>query len=449
MTPIPSLGEHLRGQRWITPLHLASDRLSGIADGLPEGVGRYELLGCLKRARHALGLRDRHVVHLEYLIGFTRERDWRPGETPVVYRSVAATARDRGCTPRTVRNIERELNGLGLLAWKDSANHRRYGIRDEAGRLEEACGVDLAPLAARWEEIREAADDADAESRAWPAQRRRWMACRADLRRLQAALGAAEPAGPDTGLDGTASAAELAERCDALEARRAELAAAYCERAGLDAAPAQSVDNPVDGQAVEAPAEVAEPPDAPSGTDGIFPQGGKIFPLIQYKNKDHQKQTTCNRAGKGRAVDRPDARAPADAPCAGAGSADVGDRGEPDTGIQHVTLDRVLRIAPDRLRQLLPWDRPATWRDLIAGASVLRREMGASPALWIDGLRLIGPAAMSVAVIVAWTRSRDGAAEVRNPGGYLRGMLRRAGRDRLHLHRSVFALMRAADGELQ
>ena len=385
MNPLPSIGEHLRGQRWLTPVHLAASRLSERADGLPDGVQRYALLGAVKRARHTLGLSDRHVVHLEYLIGLTRERDWQPGETPIVYQSVATTARDRGCTTRSVRNIERELADLGLLAWKDSANHRRFGVRDADGRLAEAYGVDLAPLAARYGEIRAAADAADAERRAWPVERRRWMACRADMRRLQAALGVTGTAPPDD-LDETATAAQFAERSAALEAQRAEFAEAYCQRAGLDAPGAAPVGGPVDSQAVETPADAADPPDAPSGTTGIFPQAGTIFPHIQYKTTPTEKQTHVTAPARGEGRDRP-AGPPAAAPADGA---EDRDRKTPDTGIQHVTLDRVLRIAPDRLRQLLPWDRPATWRDLIAAASVLRHEMGASPALWIDGERLIG-----------------------------------------------------------
>ena len=46
------------------------------------------------------------------------------------------------------------MHRLGAIAWKDSPNHRRYGTRNQAGAIEEAWGVNLAPAAALLPDLR-------------------------------------------------------------------------------------------------------------------------------------------------------------------------------------------------------------------------------------------------------------------------------------------------------
>ena len=127
----------------------------------------------------------------------------------------------------------------------------------------------------------------------------------------------------------------------------------------------------------------------------------------------------------------------------GAPTIDAGEtapRSVPQTGIEHIRLEDVLAIATPRLLELLPAWEPPDWRDVIAAASVLRSEMGASKWIWLDGVALMGPAATAVAVIVAHARACDPESRVHNPGGFLRGCLRKAETNELHLHRTVFGL---------
>src|ERR1051325_4040781 len=56
---------------------------------------------------------------------------------------------------------------------KDSPNGKRYGYRDPKGRITEAYGFDLSPIAARYEEFRRLAQERKEERRAMGRLRRR------------------------------------------------------------------------------------------------------------------------------------------------------------------------------------------------------------------------------------------------------------------------------------
>ena len=72
-----------------------------------------------------------------------------------------------------VKEINRRLIELGLVTMKDSPNGKRYGKRDPKGRIVEAYGFDLSPIAARHAEFVRLAEEGRAERRAMGRLRRR------------------------------------------------------------------------------------------------------------------------------------------------------------------------------------------------------------------------------------------------------------------------------------
>jgi replication initiation protein RepC len=68
-----------------------------------------------------------------------------------------------GLSESGVRNINRGLIDAGLITMKDSPNGKRYGMRDREGRIIEAYGFDLSPIAARYWEFMRLAAEAKAE----------------------------------------------------------------------------------------------------------------------------------------------------------------------------------------------------------------------------------------------------------------------------------------------
>ena len=85
---------------------------------------------------------------------------------------VAAVRRSACPRPRAKR-VNRYLIELGLITMKDSPNGKRYGRRDARGRIVEAYGFDLSPLAARYQEFVQLAEEGRAERETMGRLRRR------------------------------------------------------------------------------------------------------------------------------------------------------------------------------------------------------------------------------------------------------------------------------------
>ncbi len=85
------------------------------------------------------------IRHMEMLICTTQERDWTDRK-PIVWLSVEGTAHRLGIGRNQVNHNEKMLFQLGALTWTDSGNYKRFGKRDERGRIITAYGVILHPL---------------------------------------------------------------------------------------------------------------------------------------------------------------------------------------------------------------------------------------------------------------------------------------------------------------
>ena len=87
---------------------------------------------------------DPLIAHYRLLVLYTQEQDWHESK-PIVWLSVAETARKLNIEPRQVNRNENQLMELGVLTWSDSPNHKRFGSRDRDGSIIRACGVNLMP----------------------------------------------------------------------------------------------------------------------------------------------------------------------------------------------------------------------------------------------------------------------------------------------------------------
>src|SRR6202023_565922 len=78
-----------------------------------------------------------------------------------------------GLSPSQVKAVNRQLIEAGLITMKDSPNGKRFGQRDRQGRIVEAYGFDLSPIALRHAEFVRLAEEARAEREAMRKLRRR------------------------------------------------------------------------------------------------------------------------------------------------------------------------------------------------------------------------------------------------------------------------------------
>jgi replication initiation protein RepC len=144
-------GASLRAHRAL--LHGNAGEERQYFQGLPEEVTHIDVLNLLKSVYRELGLGDSEMMHLEYMLIRTQPQDWQEGQRPVFYQSVQRIAEERGLTSKQVNRLEHRLEAVGLITWSDRGNYKRGGLRGESGRIIYAYGVDLSPLAIRYHEL--------------------------------------------------------------------------------------------------------------------------------------------------------------------------------------------------------------------------------------------------------------------------------------------------------
>src|SRR3954454_12128321 len=160
-------------RRW-SPGLLKSDHIAETFTGLPESVkSPGQLLAAFKEAAPQLGISSRLVHAVDWLFCFTQPQDWQKDSRPIVWPHARTQQDALGLSPTQIKAIIRRLIELGLISMKDSPNGKRYGHRNPKGRITEAYGFDLSPLATRYEEFRHLAQERKEERRAMGRLRRR------------------------------------------------------------------------------------------------------------------------------------------------------------------------------------------------------------------------------------------------------------------------------------
>ena len=162
------------GFRRLTPGLLKVDRAAESFTGLPDGVTVHgQLLAAFKAAAPRLGLPTRVVHAVDWLFKFTQPQDWERGGRPIVWPSALLEQEALGLSETQAKRLNRYLIEASLVTMKDSPNGKRYGRRDARGRITEAYGFDLSPLAARYAEFVRLAEEGRAERAAMGRLRRR------------------------------------------------------------------------------------------------------------------------------------------------------------------------------------------------------------------------------------------------------------------------------------
>jgi replication initiation protein RepC len=154
-----------------------ADRFEGVARGTARTFG---FLAAFQEAAPYLGLPPQAFMLIEWLVKMTRPQDWETESRPIVWPSAARVAEWLGLSPARVKTLNRVLLNAGVFVMRDSPTGKRYGRRDYKGRITEAYGYDLSPLAFRFDEfIRIAAEARTERERMQRLKRRATCARRA------------------------------------------------------------------------------------------------------------------------------------------------------------------------------------------------------------------------------------------------------------------------------
>jgi replication initiation protein RepC len=401
----------------VTPGLLKVDRTAESFAGLPEKVtSSGQLLAALKAAAPRLGIAPRLVHAIDWLFRFTQPQDWEQGARPVVWPSASMQQEALGLSPTQVKEINRRLIELGLLTMKDSPNGKRYGRRDPQGRITEAYGFDLAPIAARHAEFVRLAEEGRAERAAMGRLRRRATIARKAIIQI---------------LETAAEYGQEGEEWQTLARETEALARAL-----------RAVERPdemeVGVTSIERRQTAArERLEMLLGVVQTDPKGTENRPhQHNYKPNPNLEQDTVIAAKQ----------------CSGEGDGPVPQSTAP-VQPKRPKKGMVHGIRPDELPGLAPKLKPylrhpnPTWPDIIDAADWLRHDLGVSKSLWGDACLAMGRDLAAVALAIVSTKEPEHFRT--SPGGYFHGMVDKAKAGELHLERTVWALRRAADPERQ
>lgn len=388
------------------PMTLALVRAQINAGEITEqkSIDKWKVFRDVAEARQALGLQDRTLTVLNALLSFYPETLISEEHGLVVFPSNAQLSlRAHGIAGTTLRRHLGFLVEAGIVHRRDSPNGKRYAHRSKAGEIEQAFGFSLTPLLCRAEEFAILAQRVVEERRALNRAREALTLCRRDVRKLISAA-------IDEGADGDWAAIEaiyialIASLPRTLD--RCKVTAVLDEMEMLREEVLNLLENQLKSLKM----------------DGNDVQNGQH---IQNSNSEsiHDLEPRSEKEPGG-------ASAPTERRLV-----------EP---LKAFPLSMVLKACP-QIGDYCPGARAGSWRDLMAGAVVVRSMLGVSPSAYQEACEIMG--AENAATVMACILERTGM--INSPGGYLRDLTRKAERGEFSLGSMLMALMRANAGREQ
>ena len=416
------------GLRRLSLAMLATERTGESFTGLPDKSTPGRVLAAFKAAAPALGFGPRVIHAIDWLFSFTQPQDWSSGGKPIVWPSADLQQRALGLGVTQAKSLNRHLVEIGLVTMKDSPNGKRYGKRDPQGRIVEAYGFDLSPLAARLAEFQAVAERARQERECLRHLRRRATIARKGLDQVletAAELGLTDPEWRKLGEEGHALARALrkVESPDEMACGVASLERRHKEaRERLESATSVVVQAPSEG--------VDSDPLGPENRPHQYNYKSNLNP-----NKDTVVAPEGSSLG-GEVAPPALPPVPLESPKE-TQEARLEQKPRTDTGtVLRLSPDELVRLAP-RLKPYLATPSPA-WPDIVDAADWLRHDLGVSKPLWGDACLAMGREQAAIALAIVSAKPADHFTTT--PGGYFNGMVTRARAGTLNLARTVWGL---------
>ena len=391
--------------------------------GLPPDLSRGRILAAFKRAAPCLGIAPRLRDAIDVLMAYSQPQDWEAGCRPIVWPSNRTLQEQLGLCRRQVQYLIRALVDQRLVVPVDSPTGRRWGHRHPVtGKIVEAYGFDLSPLAVRYAEFMAAAERGRKNHEACARLRRRLTIARKAIRQIAEAALEADLVADINGQDWQ---------------QWAEDAARVAKSTGIDA-PIEDLWRIVadlearrlDGEAVLKSAFMAE---------DIAPADAAHCAPITTTN-----QLPAEKSARGNSDPEQSHRDDSGALSSHAAThmptlTKKNHAGEWLTPVRELQTDTltprlILKISPS-LRPYIVREKPS-WPDIVNAADWVRDDLGISRDAWIGACETMGRTAAAAAIAVIAAKS----GEIRSAGGYLRAMTERSREGTLHLSRSFYGL---------
>jgi replication initiation protein RepC len=405
----------------------------GIAEQLAQAgeqvaIPKTRAFVAVKRVGAYIGLKAADMMLLDTLGAFTQGQDWEEGQRPIVWASNAYLMEQTGFSLSALKRHARRLAEIGVISFQDSPNGKRWGRRDADGRIVEAYGFDLSPLSARVGEFEELHTDLQAERELCQRLKRQITVARRMIRaRIEAALSSALR-GPWTQFTGLFE--ELLDRLPRRHEASEQLARLLGwfkelqERVETAYLKATQVVEPVENtpetkEQVSEKTQEMNPREVIS--DPLILITNQLDPVIRNSSEKEEAATVVPNAEPEDRVDR-----------------------ELEEWVAEVRKKRTALDLPTIMQacpEFASWARNMggflkDWGDLHRVAGQLRPMIGISEHAWNVAQDRMGTQVATAAFALVF--EKHSAGEVSSPGGYLRGMVEKAGAGELHLERSFY-----------
>jgi replication initiation protein RepC len=376
--------------------------------GLPRGTAKpFAFLAAFEQAEPYLGLPPHAYKLIGWLVRQTRPQDWEEGSRPIAWPSARRQQEFLGLSPQRVKMLNRALFEAGIFVMRDDPQGRRYGRRDAQGRIIEAYGFDLSPLAQRRDEFVRIAAAAKLERDRMRKLRRRGTLARRAIAQAVEELGI-------QGHDGEALGQLVRETAELVTAARG------CTRSDELAVAVKSLE-----RRKSAAEQLVRDLLKPVETD---PMG--------QEDEPHSTITTLRDYDINHTVIAAEQSSPVEA-------AALKDHGKAQ---RHRMFPEALSITPAQLVELAPRLAPymparfndMSWPALAEAGLWLSGEMDINRTLWAHACAIMGREYAAVAVAVVSTRPAGHFTS--GPAGYFAGMVKKFEKGELCLGRTLWKL---------
>ncbi len=406
----------------------------GVAEQLAQAgervsVPKSKAFVAVKRVGAHIGLKAGDMMLLDTLGAFTQTQDWEEGRRPIVWASNAYLMEQTGFSLSALKRHARRLAEAGIIAFQDSPNGKRWGRRDADGVIIEAYGFDLSPMSARVAEFEHLHAELQAERALCQRLKRQITIARRMIRaRIDAAL-----SGALKGPWGVFSdmfqdlLGRLPRRHEASETLgclldwfrklQERVEASFLKAAAMD----EVVDNSsATNEQTSRKTQDMNPKEVISEPHILITK--QLNPVISKSSENENATAVVPNAPPEERVDQ-----------------------ELEDWVAETRKKRGTALDLQTVMQACPefasWAHNMggylkDWGDLYRVAGQLRPMIGISEHAWHVAQDRLGKQVATAALVLVFEKHSSG--EVASPGGYLRGMVEKAGAGELHLERSFY-----------
>ena len=416
------------GWRKPTPGLGIAEQHAKVGEGV--SIPKNKALLAAKRVAAHIGLKAGDMMLLDTFGAFTKPQDWEQGRRPIVWASNAYLMEQTGFSLSALRRHARRLVDAGLIAFRDSSNGKRWGHRDAQDYIIEAYGYDLSPLAARAEEFQHLFAQIQDDRQFCQRTKRQITITRRIIRAKVEQAREYALQGPWKELTESFEALlDRLPRANATPERLLDMLEWLTElKVSVENAFSAAFEREDD--VVENTSENKE--QVTKNSKEMTPKGvNNETHILDTKQLNPVSSNTLDERKAARVAQKPPTPVPVE-------SQDInwstfGKKGQGS----EIDVPTVMQACPSFAEMAHGLGGYVNnWAELHRTAGQLRPMIGISEPAWNVAQERLGPQIAAAAIALIYDKYNAG--EVASPGGYLRGMVEKAGAGELHLDRSFY-----------